>query len=155
MRGWPAPSQESLHGCQRAGYNQVQPEASWQREEDSKPNKDMEFDIKVEIKIHGHHPCSEQKEGPRSLTAKHNRFPSALPERFQKTQQIHPEQLHTSQAKHARSPLAALAGSAHTQCRLWVCGLGNQACHGGSRPAKPALLLEHSSERVRLVPQHR
>lgn len=124
MRGWPPPSQESLHGCQRAGYNQVQPETSWKGEEDSEPNKDKEFNIKVEIKIYGHHPCSEQKEGLRSLTAKPTRFHSALPERFQK---IWTELLHTSQAKHARSPLAVLAGTAHTQCVSGVGNLGQQS----------------------------
>lgn len=67
----------------------------------------MEFDIKVEIKIHGHHPCSEQKEGPRSLTAKPNRFPSALPERFQKTQQIQPELLHCKSGQVCQEPFSS------------------------------------------------
>lgn len=85
----------------------------------------MEFDIKVEIKIHGDHPCSEKNEGPRSLTAKPNRLHSAFPERFQNTQQVWTELLHASQAKYARGPLAALAGTAHTQHLQYVCGVGN------------------------------
>lgn len=96
----------------------------------------MEFDIKVEIKIHGHHPCSEQKEGLRSLAAKPNRFHPALPERFQKTQQIRTQLLLASQAKCARNPLAALAGTAHTQCLRCVCGVGSLDLPQGLQASK-------------------
>lgn len=84
-RGGPPLSQESPYACSRARYNQVQPEASWQRDEDSEPNKDMEFGTQVEIKIHGFHPCPDQNEGLRLIAAKHNKIHSALPETFQKT----------------------------------------------------------------------
>lgn len=68
-----------------------------------------------------------------------NRFHSALPEIFQKAQQIGTELLHTSQAERARSPLAALASSAHTRCLWCVCGVGNTGLPQGLQASKASI----------------
>lgn len=44
----------------------------------------MEFSTQGEIKIHRLHLCPKQKEGPKELTAKPNKFHSALPKIFQR-----------------------------------------------------------------------
>lgn len=68
-----------------------------------------------------------------------NRFHSALPERFQKAQQIGTELLHTGSSQRARNPLAALAGSAHTRCLRRVCGVGSLGLPQGLQASKASI----------------